>query len=160
MRNKQPLFKIVSNIQICPEILQDSGARKILLEALKNIVNDLPGNVSNNKYATELAALFYHQRTHHFLNQLSNTALMPILKSSWDLIHKHGWVKIPRNQKQNAEFDLEVEKLSGELLAVCDATVLALIEKGHRVGFPGKAEVLGLIKILPLPILDQNKHEK
>lgn len=145
------MLRWISNPHIYVEILQEPNAHDKLSKAMEDLLTD----ASTNGHITELASLLHHQRAHHILDLLKTNTVMALFIKSWNLARK---------QAGDTKFNLEAGKLKGELLAICDACASTLVDRNisgdvTRI-LTRKTEVLDLIRVVPLPGFNQNKHEK
>lgn len=150
-----PHAQTISNKLPHSEWLQDPVSRKILAATLAKTPKYLSECNPEDGYVNELASLLHHQREHRVLDLVGTKTVRGLFTEAWSILH---------TQPHYDEFDLETEKLRGELLAVCDAAGSALVEKSSvdttQKLPPTKEEVLNLIVKTPLPVFDQNIHEK
>lgn len=146
----------ISNIHLTihSEWLQDPVSRKVLAAKLSDIPNCLSESAPGDGYVTELASLFHHQREHRPLDLVGDEIVRALFTGAWSISHM---------RLHYDRFDLGTEKFRGELLAVCDAAGSALAEKSVdtiQTLFATKEDVLSFITKTPLPVFDQNIHEK
>lgn len=150
-----PIPRNTFNLPIIPEWLQDPVSRKILAAKLAEAPNYLMESDLEIRYVTELASLLHHQREHRVLDLVGMEITMALFTGAWSILHM--W-------PHHSLFDLETEKLRGELLAVCDTAGFALVENSAvdstQILFTTTEGVLNLILKTPLPAFDKNVHEK
>lgn len=135
--------------------LQDPDSRKALTSRLNESISYFLKSSLEDGFTTELASLLSQQREHHIFDLVTTEIVSALFQKALSIIYA-----LPDGGK----FDLGTERLRGEILAICDATGSALVDRmaseDVKTIFTTKNEALSLITKTALPTFDQNKHEK